>query len=280
MARLTVEYYSPVLTGNTSALVILPEERDFFLSGGIRRGADGKIPVLYLLHGMGDDETVWARYTNLEREALSRGIAVVCPRVHSQSFYCNMPRGLRYFDFIADDLPALMQRLFPQLSDRREDRYLAGVSMGGYGALKIGLSRPDTFGHLGCLSSGNFVYMEPYLPPEKAAPPFLLPFYGVPRNAFGTGTAAEAAGTEHDLYTVLDRAIASGKPLPDIEMICGDRDFVTGLSDKTAEYFSARLPAGKFEYKKFSGSHNWIYWNDWLPMLLDDMGLTSQLRLL
>lgn len=278
MARLLVDYYSAALCGNTSAMVILPTERDDFLSGGIRRDEDGKIAVMYLLHGMGDDHMGWARYTNLEREALARGFAVVCPAVHSQSFYSNMPKGLRYYDFVADELPRLMRELFPQLSARREYNYIAGVSMGGYGALKAGLGHPENFAHTGCLSSGNFVFYGPYLPSEDEAPAFMYPFYGVARNAFGTETLEDAKGTENDVFTLLDRANAEKKDLPAFYMYCGTEDFLGGLSDQTADYLRANLPdPGKFLYKKGPGTHSWPFWNEWLPVFFDDCGLTKLL---
>ena len=279
MARLLVDYYSAALCGNTSAMVILPMERDDFLSGGIRRDEEGKIPVVYLLHGMGDDHMGWARYTNLEREALSRGFAVVCPAVHSQSFYSNMAKGLRYYDFVSDELPRLMREMFPQLSARREGNYIAGVSMGGYGALKAGLGRPENFSHVGCLSSGNFVYFGPYLPPEDQAPEFMFPFYGVARNAFGTENLLDAQGTENDVFALLDRANEAGKELPSFYMYCGTEDFISGISDQTADYLKQHLPdAGKIVYKKGPGMHCWPFWNEWLPVFFDDCGLTKLLK--
>ena len=279
MARLLVDFYSAALCGNTSALVILPTERDDFLSGGIRRDSEGKIPVIYLLHGMGDDHMGWARYTNLEREALSRGVAVVCPLVHSQSYYSNMPKGLKYYDFVADELPVLMRGIFPQLSSLREGNIIAGVSMGGYGAVKAGFGRPETYSRVGCFSSGNFVYFGSYLPPEDQAPEFLFPFYGVARNAFGTETLLDAKGSENDIYTVLDKAIAAKKPLPKLHMYCGTEDFVLGISDATAEYYAKRMAPDAFTYKKGPGLHNWIFWNEWLPVFFDDCGLTKLLKL-
>ena len=103
------------------------------------------LPVLYLLHGLSDDHTAWSRRTSVERYAESAGIAVVMPEVQ-RSFYTDMVYGLRYFTYIAEELPALCRRLFP-LSERREDTFIAGNSMGGYGALKAALRFPERFLH-------------------------------------------------------------------------------------------------------------------------------------
>jgi len=276
MPRLNVDFYSFTLHSSTSATVILPQSGADFLSGGIRYNEEGKIPVLWLLHGMGDDHTGWIRYTNLERYALARGIAVVCPAVLNQSFYCNMIKGTPYYDYIAYDLPKVMREMFPQFSERREDNYIAGLSMGGYGALKFGLSLPENYGHVGCLSAGNFVFFEKYLPSEEEADSFLSPFYGIARNSFGTPTMEAAAGSDADLYTLLDRALAQGKLLPELHMYCGTEDFVKPISDETADYIRPRVE-GKtgFSYKQGPGVHNWDFWDHWLPVFMNDCGLTS-----
>ena len=70
-------------------------------------------------------------------------MAVIMPEVQ-RSFYCDMTNGPRYFTYIVDELPALCQRLF-RVSARREDNFVAGLSMGGYGAMKAALSRPERY---------------------------------------------------------------------------------------------------------------------------------------
>ena len=186
MPRIQVDYYSFSLNMNTHATVILPQTGKDFLSGGVRRNKDGKIPVLWLLHGFGDDSTSWERYTHVERYALARGIAVVMPGVLSQCFYSNMVKGLPYFDHIANEVPALFREMFPQLSDAPEDNFIAGLSMGGYGALKIGLTYPERYAAIGCFSAGNLLEIGSILPPTvEEAPLFMRPMSGVARNAFG-----------------------------------------------------------------------------------------------
>lgn len=97
--------------------------------------------MLYLLHGLSDNHSCWLRRTAVDRYAEEYGIAVVMPEVQ-RSFYCDMAHGPAYFTYIADELPQICQRLF-RLSDKREDTFIAGNSMGGYGALKAALSRPE-----------------------------------------------------------------------------------------------------------------------------------------
>ena len=107
-------------------------------------------PLLYLLHGLSDDHTAWVRYTSIERYADAYGLAVVMPQVH-RSFYTDQAHGGAFWTFLAEELPELVQRFFV-VSARREDTFVAGLSMGGYGALRWALRRPGRFAAAASLS--------------------------------------------------------------------------------------------------------------------------------
>lgn len=274
MTRLLIDFSSQKLHMSTNLYVILPNTNLDFFSNGVRYNKDGKLKVVWLLHGMGDDYTGWLRYSNVERYAMARGIAVICPSSVPQSMYSDMVKGLSYFSYIADELPAFIHETFPQISMDREDNYIAGLSMGGYGALKFGLSRPEQYCKVGCLSCGNIIDLE--LPPEPEEENFLTPFYGVARNAFGVPTMKDATGTKDDLHHLADELAGTGRPIPDLYMYCGENDFVRSISDQTASYLKEKLgDQTNFVYKTGPGEHNWDFWDHWLPIMLDDFGLTS-----
>ena len=129
MALLHVNFFSDVLGMSMNMDVILPQETKGQI-GMKGRTREGKIPSLYLLHGMSDDHTIWQRRTSIERYVSQMGIAVIMPCVHL-SFYTNMVHGLPYWDYISEELPSLCQNFFPQLSARPEDNFAAGLSIGG-----------------------------------------------------------------------------------------------------------------------------------------------------
>ena len=106
--------------------------------------------MLYLLHGLSDDHTAWLRYTSIERYATARGLAVVMPAVH-RSFYADEAHGHAYWQFVSEELPRIVAAFF-RLSERPEDTFVAGLSMGGYGALKLGLHHPERFAAVASLS--------------------------------------------------------------------------------------------------------------------------------
>jgi len=142
MALLHVNYFSDALNVQTSVDVILPEMKQGI---GVDAAQEEALPkVLYLLHGYSDDHTIWQRRTNIERYAAKYNLAVIMPGVN-HSFYCNEFYGEKYWDFVSDELPRVMHRFF-RLSDKREDTFVAGLSMGGYGAMKLAFNFPERFG--------------------------------------------------------------------------------------------------------------------------------------
>ena len=162
MAHFVIHCFSDILQMSVNLNVILPQctTRHGFTGST----PDGKFPVLYLLHGMGDDQTIWQRRTAIERYVEGTPLAVVMPTTHL-GFYTNMQHGLPYWSFFSQELPALCQQFFPQLTDRREYTFAAGNSMGGYGAVKLALGMPDQFGKAVSLSGAlDLVGMAKHTP--------------------------------------------------------------------------------------------------------------------
>src|SRR5688572_8749608 len=143
MALIHCDFFSETLELSTSMTVLLPQQtRTQIGMAGAGAGEHGA-PVLYLLHGLSDDHTIWQRRTSIERYAAPLGLAVVMPAVH-RSFYTDERHGGRFWAFLSDELPALVGEFF-RVSARREDTYVAGLSMGGYGAFKWALRQPERF---------------------------------------------------------------------------------------------------------------------------------------
>ena len=147
MAHLRCDFFSEALGLSTSMTVILPQATTTQIGmTGVPRRAP---PVLYLLHGLSDDDTIWLRRTSIERYAAPLGLAVVMPQVH-RSFYADEAYGGRYWTFLSEELP-VCRGLF-RVSAGRSETFVAGLSMGGYGALKWALRHPDRFAAAASLS--------------------------------------------------------------------------------------------------------------------------------
>lgn len=133
MALLDIELRSEVLGLNTSINVIIPQKKD----------NDEKCKVLWLLHGLSANQTEWCRQTSIERYAENKNLCVIMPAV-DRSFYTDMAYGNKYYTYVSEELPKIMADMF-NFSIKKEDNYVAGLSMGGYGAFKLALNQPERF---------------------------------------------------------------------------------------------------------------------------------------
>ncbi|MBQ3184972.1 MAG: hypothetical protein IJB54_03180, partial [Firmicutes bacterium] len=138
-------FYSSSLKMNTGINIIFPER-----SNDVDPLFTDEPKVLYLLHGLSGNEDEWTRFSKIEYYAKKYNFIIIMPRV-DRSFYCNTTYKLNYFDYIADELPQIIGKWF-RINTARENTFISGESMGGYGAVKIGLSRPEKYAGIGALS--------------------------------------------------------------------------------------------------------------------------------
>jgi putative tributyrin esterase len=202
MAWLHMQYHSETLRMPVPMEVLIPQQ----LTDGTRGTAQSApYATLYLLHDLGEDQTAWLRRSSLEALVDGLPLAVVMPAGH-RSWYTNMTYGRDYFKFLTEELPELCERNFP-LSSNREHRILAGIGMGGYGALKAGLQASDTFGTAASFA-GQLDVSSVYegLEEKLAADIF--------------GLKASLQGSEHDLWTAAEQLAASDKPRPQLYLWC------------------------------------------------------------
>jgi putative tributyrin esterase len=261
MALFNVHFFSEVLQLNTEMSVILPQKSSRNLNA--IKNKDGKFPTLYLLHGLSDDHTAWIRNTSIERYVEEYGIAVVMPNVNL-SFYTNTTYGQNYYTFAAKELPQIARELFPDLSNKREDNFIAGLSMGGYGALKIALTESDSFCAAASLS-GALNMGEEAIRRVIEKPIWKSFFQGI------FGDLTKIAGSENDILELAKRIKISGKKIPEIYFCCGTEDFLYQDNLKCKKCFEDLDM--EFTYEEGPGDHQWQYWDEkikrvlnWLPI--------------
>src|SRR5574339_546099 len=129
-----VHFFSEVLTLQSTLFVLLPQRS----LSNTKKAPRKQLRTLYLLHGRSDDHTAWQRQTSIERYVEGLDLAVVMPAVHL-SYYTDMAHGGKYWQFISEEIPAFVRNTF-SLSSARKDNFVAGLSMGGYGAFKLALT--------------------------------------------------------------------------------------------------------------------------------------------
>lgn len=257
MALLRVDFASETLAVGTSMTVLLPQRASTQIGlTGQDSDTETPPPVLYLLHGLTDNDTAWTRYTSIERYAAARGLAVVMPQVQ-RSFYADEAHGSRFYTFLSEELPQLVSSFF-RVSTRREDTFVAGLSMGGYGALKWALREPSRFAAAASLSGvADLAGMQ-----RHDHRPHIVELVG---RVFGR----RVAGTEDDLLHLI--ATGGGRELPRLMLRCGTEDPLLAGNERFVA--ACREHGVDLDAEFGPGAHEWDYWDtqiqavlDWLPL--------------
>lgn len=254
MALIQCDFFSEVLSLSVSMNVILPQRAEGQIGMEGSALLRDRYPVLYLLHGMSDDHSTWLRRTSIERYVAPLGYAVVMPAVH-RSYYTNMASGLNFWSFIRDEVPARAEEFFPVSSDPSE-RYVAGLSMGGYGAFKLALSCPERFAAAASLSGALDAVG-------------LFQAYGEERRQeavaiFGPNGSPRP---EDDLFHLARKASSPGQKRPRLYQCCGSEDFLIEHNRRFRDHLrSLNVP---LTYEEEPGTHEWGYWDQKIQRVLD-----------
>ncbi len=212
--------------------------------------------VLYLLHGGAGNAQDWIRYTSIERYAEENNIAVVMPEVGGSSFYGDMVHGYNYYTFLTKELPMVINCFFP-VSDKREDRFVAGLSMGGYGAYKWAFDKPEYFSAAGNFSGFSFtdeifnVDLGPLTKDEKQGETGIC--------SLVWGSFENMLGTISDTRYMVNNTIESKLNLPRMYAAIGTEDFSYDHGQRFLEYM--RSKGIEVKYEEMPGAHEWKVWD-------------------
>jgi S-formylglutathione hydrolase FrmB len=235
MSLMHVHWSSQVLGQKVSMNVIVPDR------------LEPPFAVFYLLHGLSDDYSIWLRRTSIERYVEGLPLIVVMPDGH-RGFYTDMHDGPSYGRYMAEEIPTFVERAFPAKRDRG-GRCIGGLSMGGYGALRLALAHPERYAsvtsHSGALMAGHNEK------PREGGPITMQEA----RRIFGE----RPRGTRHDLVHLAKVAKESGAAMPAIRMDCGREDFL--LEDNRRFHAELERLGVGHEYEEFAGAHTWAYWD-------------------
>ncbi|MGN1419222.1 MAG: alpha/beta hydrolase [Acutalibacteraceae bacterium] len=246
MAVATIDFTSKELKMNTLVTVCFP---DSVRTNGVPLS---KRKVLWLLHGLSDDGTSWLRYSRIDKYAMENDLVVVMPSVN-RSMYCDNVNGQNYFSFIADELPDYFEKVF-HLSRKREDNFIAGLSMGGMGAAKIALTYPERYEAMGSFSGVlNLEPLKLVLNDEmKNDFPFMLSALENTKESPLNPTAL----LDKEKHKNLKMYIACGLQ---------DKLIVASLMFKK----QADKLGLKAKYSFTKGNHEWDFWDKQLKRFID-----------
>ena len=252
MALINIKFASEILGRSTDINVIIPQRSTNGEIGIKNNAKDEKYKTLLLLHGLSDDNTIWLRRTSIERYATERGIAVVLPSA-DRSFYTDMKYGDKFYTYISSEVLKIAREYLP-LSENREDNFVAGLSMGGYGAIKIGLRNPDKFSACAGLSS--------VIDAKKLIEDYASELQG---SVFGPDGIVP---DEDNLYKIAEKAEKEAYK-PKIYMGVGRQDFLYEENLKFKKFLEQKNY--DFTYREAEGTHNWEFWDEHIQYVLDWM---------
>ncbi|MBE5973757.1 MAG: esterase family protein [Paenibacillaceae bacterium] len=263
MASMNCHYYSYSLghTVDVNVFVPTPEGNEQITSESAKKAFpyEKGLPVLYLLHGAFGDYSSWMRFSNIERYAQKHCCVVVMASAEN-SFYQDMYHGNRYFTFFSEELPGFIKSIFP-VSKRREDTFVAGLSMGGYGAWFLGLSKPEQYAKAASMSGAlNIVKTFEQIKNGSIDGPF--PWKNIFENP------EELTGSSADLMTLYDRCVNEGI-VPELYQACGTEDFLYEMNKEVKKIMEEK--GAHVIYEEGPGNHNWDFWDQYIKNVLQWM---------
>lgn len=267
MALIQVNFFSSALKRTVPIQVILPVDK--FFGDAAEDSVSAPFKTLYLLHGLLGNYTDWVSNTRILQWAEAKNLAVVMPS-GDNSFYIDQPTPNNdYGDFIGRELVCLTRKMFP-LSHKREDTFIAGLSMGGFGALRNGLVYAETFGCIASLSAAAHIFEVPFDAPNRC----------LMNEDSVFGDLSQASQSNKNPRVALEQLRLHKAPLPRIYMACGLQDRLLMPNRSLRDFF---LKSGiDLTYQETEGNHDWDFWNnqmqivlEWLPLDEAHEGLNS-----
>lgn len=271
MAFLQVNLLASSLMRTVPVNVILPVDK---LAVPGTKAHQGPYKTLYLLHGVFGSYIDWVTGTRIMRYAEEHDLAVVMPSGDNAN-YLDHPAGVNlYGNYIGSELVELTRKMFP-LSHKREDTFIGGLSMGGYGALRNGLKYHDTFGGIVALSSALLADHAPQRTNDSLNP--------LERRDFAEATFGDLdtlLESDRNPKWLVEKLCKEGKEFPHIYMACGDQDPLKSTNDDFSAFLTAQGVTHTYEIGP--GAHEWDFWDtyirkgiEWLPTEYSGLGTNS-----
>ena len=264
MALIQVNYLSKALFRTVPFNVILPVDKIDYATGNYTNKGR-KFKTLYLLHGLLGNYTDWVSGTRIERWAQERNLAVIMPSGDNSFYYNKADAWSDYETFIGEELPEVMRRMFP-LSEKREDNFIAGLSMGGYGAIRNGIVFSNTFSHIAGLSAAIHFFDKNTR--EKRY-----------NKTFFLGIDAPET-TKLNPEVAFKQLLDETRPVPEFYLACGTKDDLFSVNEDFREFL--RSNGATVTWDQEDAGHEWDFWDsqikkvlDWLPLGEAENGVNS-----
>lgn len=256
MAVMRVTVFSRALRATTDIHIAYPLIRNQF---GDPEGREPiytvpgePLPVLWLIHGGGDNYGDWIYHTRVSDLAERKQLVVVMPSVRD---FTSSRSDVEYYSWVSEELPEFVRKILP-ISHKREKNFIAGLSMGGYLSYRIALNHCQRYSHVGSLSSPLDIVAD---------------YRARHANSKTLASADSLIGTDRDIRFLVENALARGEQLPKMFQACGTEDFTWEINVNMRNFF--REKGLDLTWKEGPGIHNWNFWSEhivdliqWLPL--------------
>lgn len=271
MAIIEVNFISKCLMRTVTFNAIIPVDK----FGPQAENAEKKpLKTLYLLHGIFGNYTDWVNGTRIQAWAEANDLAVIMPSGENRFYLDDEKSGELYGEFIGKELVEFTRKLFP-LSDKREDTFIAGLSMGGYGAIRNGLKYAENFGCVIGLSAA--LVHDTWKDADNSAPIFTF------RRSYYEAIFGEydkVKGSDKDPKALLLKLKEEGRPVPKMYLCCGTEDGLVTANRDFRDFLNEN--GVDLTYVEGPGKHDWVFWDtyikkvlDWLPLNRTGAGINS-----
>jgi len=273
MSVLQYTFESECLKNNTQITVILPD-KPRQLTPTQFYGNERKYKVLWLLHGTFGDHTDWLRKTNIEMYATERNLVVVMPSALNSNYsnWNDYMLGFKMYDFLTEELMPLIYGWFP-VSDKREDNYIAGLSMGGRGTIKYAVNHPEKFAAAAVLSATP---MDMSSMGQDNESPMLNTNNERVRTTLANAGGLEAfLNSNENVWAILDRLAQTGT-LPRLMFACGQEDELLYKYYKIFQKHAQEIGLAAHWFELPGYKHEWRFWDLAIQEALDFFGLDER----
>lgn len=271
MAIIEVNFISKCLMRTVTFNAIIPVDK---FGPQAEKAEQKPLKTLYLLHGIFGNYTDWVNGTRIQAWAEANDLAVIMPSGENRFYLDDEKSGELYGEFIGKELVEFTRKLFP-LSDKREDTFIAGLSMGGYGAIRNGLKYAENFGCVIGLSAA--LVHDTWKDADNSAPIFTF------RRSYYEAVFGEydkVKGSDKDPKALLLKLKEEGRPVPKMYLCCGTEDGLVTANRDFRDFLNEN--GVDLTYVEGPGKHDWVFWDtyikkvlDWLPLNRTGAGINS-----
>ncbi|MDF2985520.1 MAG: putative esterase [Eubacterium sp.] len=258
MALVQVNFFAETLKRQVNFNALIPID---IVGVSAQKPEERPMKSLYLLHGYSGNHMDWICGTKIQELSNKYKIAVFMPSGDNCFYLDDADLGAFYGEFIGKELVEITRKMF-HLSNKREDTYIGGLSMGGYGAIRNGLKYAGNYSRIIALSSALITKGIAGIPTDFKGPIADYPYY---RRVFGD--LDQLIGSDKDPEALIADLRKRNADIPKIYMACGTEDFLINENRDYHNYLASENI--EHTYVEDSGVHDWNFWNKYIEKGID-----------